>query len=51
MSAVKVVVPGETCEENRELVKRGKYHNVADFFYIAARKELDKIKAEEGFQH
>jgi len=34
-------------QEIRELVKRGKYRSVADFFYIAGQKELDRVKAEE----
>lgn len=40
MGAVKVVVPDEMHQEIRELVKRGKYRSVADFFYIAGQKEL-----------
>ncbi|WP_290597481.1 MULTISPECIES: hypothetical protein [unclassified Archaeoglobus] len=50
MGVVKVVVPDEMHEEVRELVKRRKYRSVADFFYIAARKELDRIKAEKRLQ-
>ncbi len=50
MGAVKVVIPEEMHQEIRELVKRGKYRSAADFFYIAGRKELDRVKAEEKLQ-
>lgn len=51
MGAVKVVIPDEMHKEIKELVKRGKYRSAADFFYIAGRKELDRVKAEERLQH
>lgn len=51
MGAVKVVIPDEMHNEIKELVKRGKYRSAADFFYVAGRKELDRVKAEERLQH
>ena len=47
MGVVKVTIPDEMREEVRKLVKQGKYRSVADFFYIAGRKELDRIKEAE----
>ncbi len=43
-------MPDEMHREIRELVKGGKYRSVADFFYIAGQKELDRVKAEERLQ-
>jgi|Deesub1362A_J573_1020465.scaffolds.fasta_scaffold00511_6 Arc/MetJ-type ribon-helix-helix transcriptional regulator len=50
MGVVKVTIPDEMHQEIRELVKRGKYRSVADFFYIAGRRELERIKSEERLQ-
>jgi len=47
VKAVKIVVPKELHAEIKELVESGRYRSVADFFYVAGQKELDRVKAAE----
>jgi len=35
MGAVKVEIPDGMHDEIRELVRKGKYRSIADFFYVA----------------
>jgi len=44
MGAVKVEIPDGMHREIKELVRLGKYRSVADFFYVAGQKELERIR-------
>ncbi len=44
MGAVKVEIPEGMHKEIKELVRLGKYRSVADFFYVAGQKELERIR-------
>lgn len=48
MGAVKVEIPDGMHKEIKELVKQGKYRSVADFFYVAGQKELERIRSNGG---
>jgi len=47
VKSVMVRVPKGMHKEIKELVKQGKYRSVADFFYIAGQKELERVREEE----
>ncbi len=42
--AVKIEVPDGMYKEIERLVKRRLFRSVADFFYVAGQKELDRLR-------
>jgi len=44
MGAVKVEVPDGLHRKVRHLVETGAYRSVADFFYVAGQKEMERIE-------
>ena len=48
MGAVKITIPDGMHREIKKLIEQGKYRSVADFFYIAGQKELERVR-EEGY--